>query len=190
MNQILFAVAFLLFMFTGLAAFAQTNDSTFQSESIIREDTSAVSSNSVESDETDDFSPGMLFLTLLGLAFICVCVGAGILLTVLGLLILFGLISFGIVSASVLVGLNRKSFAKGFKAFLVLASTTGGILFFGAGFWLLNKISHWWTTQTAILTGVTFGLLIGLAFGYFAYFVLQKLTTYFKQKLNLTTNNS
>jgi hypothetical protein len=43
-----------------------------------------------------DFSPGILFMVLLAFAFILFCVGAGIVLTVLFLLILFGLVSVGI----------------------------------------------------------------------------------------------
>ena len=190
MKQKLFITTFLLFILTSLTTFGQTADSTIRITSSVQADTISTKSNSMEYDESDDFSPGLFFFAMIGFVFILVCVGAGIVLTVLGLLIIFGLVSFGILSTSIIVGLNKKSFAKGFKTFIVLASTIGGLLFFGVGFWLLNKIVHWWTTQTAIITGATSGLIAGFAFGLLAYYILQRLTTYFKQKLNLTTEDN
>jgi hypothetical protein len=190
MKLTLFITTILLFTLTSLRTFAQTADSTIQITNSVQTDTITTKSNSMKYDENDDFSPGLFFFAMIGFVFILVCVGAGIVLTVLGLLIIFGLVSFGILSTSIIVGLNKKSFAKGFKTFFVLASTFVGLIFFGVGFWLLNKIAHWWTTQTAIITGATSGLFAGLAFGLLAYYVLQRLTTYFKQKLNLTTEDN
>jgi hypothetical protein len=190
MKQTLFITTILLFILTSLTTLGQTADSTIQITSSVQADTITAKSNSMEYDESDDFSPGLFFFAMIGFVFILVCVGAGIVLTVLGLLIIFGLVSFGILSTSIIVGLNKKSFAKGFKIFIVMASTIGGLLFCGVGFWLLNKIVHWWTTQTAIITGATSGLIAGFAFGLLAYYILQRLTTYFKQKLNLTTEDN
>jgi len=190
MKQTLFITTILLFILTSLTTFGQTADSTIQVTSSVQADTITAKSNSMEYDESDDFSPGLFFFAMIGFVFILVCVGAGIVLTVLGLLIIFGLVSFGILSTSIIVGLNKKSFAKGFKTFIILASTIGGLLFCGVGFWFLNIIVHWWTTQTAIITGATFGLIAGFAFGLSAYYILQRLTTYFKQKLNLMTEEN
>ena len=99
---------------------------------------------------------------------------------------MFGLISVGILSASILVGVNKKSLATGFKTFLVSSSTIGGLVICGLGLWLLNKITHWWTTKTAIIIGATCGLLAGFIFGLLAFYILQQLTTFLKKKLNLS----
>jgi len=190
MKQTLFIKTILLFIITSLTTFGQIADSTIYSRSFVQTDTINTKDTSMENDESDDFSPGLFFLTVIGLAFILVCVGVGIALTVMVLLILFGLVSFGILSTSFIVGLNKRSFAKGFKTFILLASTIGGLIFGGVGFWLLNKIIHWWTTKAAIINGLTSGLFAGLIFGFLAYYILQRLTTYFKRKLNLTIENN
>jgi hypothetical protein len=134
---------------------------------------------------TDDSAPGLALFALIGIGFVLACVGADIALTVIGLLIIFGLISFGILSASVLIGINRKSFALGFKTFLVSTSTIFGLLLCGFGFWILNQILHWWTTQTALTIGAGLGLFAGVAFGLTAFYVLQRLTTYLRDQLKL-----
>ena len=185
MKQTIFILTFWFSMLTSLTIFGQTNDTINPSTSAVQADTQMTTHNTAELDPSDDFSPGLFFFAMIGFIFILVCVGAGIALTVLGLSIVFGLVSFGILSTSIIVGLNKKSFAKGFKTFIILASTIGGLLFCGAGFWLLNKIVHWWTGQTAILTGATCGLIAGLVFGLLANYILQRVTNYFKTKLNL-----
>lgn len=146
-----------------------------------------IPANTTDPNEgTGDFSPGLALFALIGIGFVLACVGAGIALTVLGLLIIFGLISFGVLSASVLIGINKKSFALGFKTFLVSTSTICGFLLCGFGFWILNQFLHWWTTQTALTIGAALGLFAGLAFGLISFYVLQRLTTYLKHQLKLT----
>ncbi len=185
MKQTNFILIFWFSMLTCLTIFGQTSDSIKPFTTAEKANTLMTTHNTADFDQSDDFSPGMLFFALIGLALILICVGAGIVLTVLGLLAIFGLVSFGVLSTSLIVGLNKKSFAKGFKTFIVLSSTVGGLLICGTGFWLFNKIVHWWTTQTAIFTGATCGLLAGLIFGLLANYILQRLTNYFKTKLNL-----
>ena len=185
MKQTMFIITFWFSMLTCLTIFGQTNDFINPSTSVVEEDTLITTHNTAELDSSDDFSSGLFFFAMIGFIFIMVFVGAGIALTLLGLSIVFGLISFGILSTSIIVGLNKKSFAKGFKTFIILESTIGGLLFCSAGFWLLNRIVHWWTGQTAILTGVTCGLIAGLVFGLLVNYVLQRVTNYFKTKLNL-----
>ena len=123
----------------------------------------------------DDFSPGLLFFALIGAAFILASVGAGAVLTAFSLLIVFGLISLGVLSASIVVGLNKKSFSKGFKTFIVLGSTVNGIVIAIAAFLILNQLVHWWSTQTALVSGTAVGAIAGLGFGYLAIYILQKL---------------
>ena len=136
-----------------------------------------------EPDEVDDFSPGLLFFALFAFGIILLGIGAGIVLTVVGLLALAGLIGAGILSASILVGLNKKSFTKGFKTFLISAATVGGLLVGMIGFGVLNLITHWWTLQAALLSGSLIGIVAGFAFGLFAFYVIQRLTTFLRAKL-------
>lgn len=133
----------------------------------------------------DDFSPGLFFFALIGAGFILASVGAGAVLTVLGLLIVFGLISLGALSASVIVGLNKRSLSKGFKTFIVLVSTVNGVVIAIAGFLVLNQIVHWWSTETAVVSGLAVGAIAGLGFGYVAFYILQRLTAFFRKRLSL-----
>lgn len=160
-------------------------DST-QTTTPVKENSIGTTGNTTEFDETDDFSPMVFVVALIGFGLILASIGAGIALTVLGLFIILGLVSLGVLSTSIIVGLNKKSFAKGFKTFVVLSSTVFGLLMCGAGFFFLNTIFHWTTSQIALLSGATCGLLAGLLVGLSANFILQKLTDYFKTKLNLT----
>jgi hypothetical protein len=187
MKLLLFTTTILILLLTCMTTSGQSAASTTQTTKSVQADTITGKSDARKYDASDDFSPGLFFFAMIGFAFILICVGAGIVLTVFGLFILFGLVSFGILSTSIIVGLNKKSFAKGFKTFIVLASTFGGLFFCGVGFWLINKIFLWWTTQTAIITGTASGLIAGFTFGLLAYYILQRMTTYFKQNLNLNT---
>ena len=183
MKQIIFTLTVLLLTFVVVGG--QTLDSTTHSSATIQTDSLTKVSKADPYAGTGDFSPGLAFFALIGLGFVGVYIGVGIVLTVIGLLIVFGLVSVGILSASLIVGLNKKSFAKGFKTFLVLSSSVGGLIICGVGFWLLNKVVHWWTTKTAILIGASCGLLAGIAFGFLGFIILQRLTTFFRKQLNL-----
>lgn len=119
------------------------------------------------------------------IGFMLVCIGIGVALTLLGVLIIVGLISFGVISTSVLVGLQQKSFLKGFKTFLMLAATIGGVFIGGAGFWLLNKFAHWWSEKFALLSGSVLGFLSGLILGFLVLYVFQKLTAYFRKQFEI-----
>ncbi|MBP9083090.1 MAG: hypothetical protein KBH11_08435, partial [Bacteroidia bacterium] len=133
----------------------------------------------------NDFSPGLFFIAMLGFGFMLLGVGFGIALTFIVVLVISGLISLGVLSAAVLVGLNKKSYTAGFKTFIILGSLVGGIFLGGAGFWVLNRIMKWWTTETALLSGSFAGLIAGLLFGYTSWYVLRRVTGYFKGKLNI-----
>jgi hypothetical protein len=106
-------------------------------------------------------------------------------LTVFGLLILFGLISLGILSTSIIIGINKKSFVKGFRYFIIISSTVFASLIFGTGFWILNRIQHWWAAKVAIISGGTIGLLSGLIFGFLLIYVLRWFSNYFKARFNI-----
>jgi hypothetical protein len=126
---------------------------------------------------------------IIAIVFMLLVIGTGIALTVFGLLILFGMIGAGILSASILVGLNKKSFSKGFKTFLVSASTIGGLLIGVAGLWILNEISQWWPLNAILSAGSIVGLLSGFLFGLFAYNIVQRMTVFLKTKLTTFSNS-
>ncbi len=150
---------------------------------------SAHSLNDAQTEEYEDdvesgYDPGLGLFALFGIGFIFICVGAGVVLTIIGLLIIFGLIGAGILSASVLVALYKKSIAKGFKLFLISTTTFCGLFIGAIGFYLFNKIVHWFTTQTALIIGTISGLLTGALLGFLTFFVFKNLTALLKSKLH------
>jgi hypothetical protein len=146
--------------------------------------TRTLTTETEEFEDVDDFAPGLFLFAVLGFAAIFMSTVAGVVLTILGLLILLALIGAGIFSASILVRLNKKSFTQGFKTFLVSTTTIGGLFVGIAGAWIFNNSTHGSTLHTALVAGSIIGLLAGLSFGLFTFYVLQKLTTYLKTKFN------
>ncbi len=181
-NRFLGLVTVLLLTFSTSLAFSQTTDRIQVTADTLRQNQTENFHEEIE----NDFSPGLGLFALFAFGFMFICIGAGIVLTIIGLLILFGLIGAGILSASVLIGLYNKSFEKGFKTFIVSAITLGGLFIGATGLWLLNKIVHWFTTQAALTIGSVGGLLTGLLLGLLMFYVLQKLTAFWKDKLKTT----
>jgi hypothetical protein len=181
-----YTIIFTLLTLIFLTTYVKANDSLKEPTINTSVDTSSVSSQIDTYSETEeDFAPGLLFTALFALGFVLVCIGAGIFLATLVLLAVFGLVMLGVLSTSIIIGLNKKSFEKGSKTFIVLTSTIGGLLIGGTGFWLLNKVVHWWTPQTSILIGAGLGFLIGIGLGFLVFIILQRLTVYFKKSLNI-----
>ena len=174
-----FLLAFLLFTIgfnsanIGVQDVSNSQKRYVQSEEAIERD---------RFEGTDDFSPGLLFFAIFACVFVLVCVGAGIVLTLFILAIVFGLIATGIISASLIVGVYKKSFTKGFKTFLVSSSTVGFMVFGTLGFWILTKITHWWAMPVALLTGSLMGLISGLLFGILASYFIQQFAIFLKNK--------
>ena len=125
------------------------NIDTLSQEKVLYQDSSNTEADAFEG--TDDFSPGLLFFALLGLGLVLACIGAGIAVTVIALLILFGLIALGVLSTSVIIGLYNRSFAKGFKSFIVLFASSGGLVVCAAGLGIVSAIGNWWTS---LLNGI------------------------------------
>lgn len=186
MKPITIITTFILFLLSSPIVLGQTTDTTKQSIHSVQGDTLTTTPNTDQYRGTDDFSPMQLFFVLILLGVVLLLIGGGIVLTVTGLFIIFGLVSAGILSTSIVVGLYKKSFMKGFKTLIVLASTIIGLLAGVLSFWLIHKIINWLTTQASIISGAACGLLGGFVFGHFAFYILRGLTTYFKQKLKLT----
>jgi hypothetical protein len=184
-RRLLGFITILLLTFTTSISFSQTTDST-QLSTITTDTLSQYQTDNFHEELEDNFSPGLGLFAIFAFGFMFICIGAGIVLTIIALLILFGLIGAGILSASVLIGLYNKSFEKGFKTFIVSATTIGGLFIGATGFWFLNKIVHWFTTQIALTIGSVGGLLTGFVLGLLVFYVLQKLTAFLKDKLKTT----
>jgi len=174
MRQIISLIIFLILASTTFISYSQPADSLQETTSF----TDILNSAQTESYHEDDIAPGLAIFALFGIGFMLICIGAGIVLTIIGLLLLAGFIGAGIVSASILVGLYNKSFEKGFRTFLVSATTVGGFFVGGTGFWLLNKITHWFTTTNSLLIGSVGGLMTGLLLGIMLSYVIKKLTAF------------
>ncbi|MDJ1502561.1 hypothetical protein [Xanthocytophaga agilis] len=186
MKAILFLFAILLFVLIATPTLAQIADTTTQITQSVQADSLHTATNDPGYVE-DDFAPGILGAIILLFVFILVCIGAGIVLTIVGLVAAFALVSFGILSTSILVGLYQKSFAKGFKTLLVSTSTLVGLVCGGVGLGILNALLHWWEIGASVFIGSVCGTLAGFAFGILAYYIIQRFVAFFKQKLNLST---
>jgi hypothetical protein len=142
-----------------------------------------------DSEEVNNSSPGLFFFLIFGLMFIVVFVGVGITLTAATLFLIFGFISAGILSTSVLIALNRKSFSKGFRSFVALTTTLSGLIIGSVVFWILNLITHWWDYKIALLTGSISGLTAGILVGFLVFYVTRKITTNLRARLKLNLRN-
>ncbi len=139
--------------------------------------------NPTETEIQDDFSPMQFAMVAILGVLVLMAVGAGIVITVILLLILFGLVSAGIVSTSILVGLQQKSIKKGFKSSIILAGAVTGT--FGGAILLIiiNKIQHYTSSLNAGIVGGLTGLVGGLILGFLAFTIIKRLTEWFKKKI-------
>ncbi len=112
-----------------------------------------------------------------------ILIGTGIVVAVLTLFIIFGLITTGVLSVSVMVGLNKKSFMTGFKTFVITCSTVFSALIMALFFFIYNKIVHWWSGEKAALIGICTGLIAGFLLGALLMLIVRRLTEFFKTKL-------
>jgi hypothetical protein len=188
MNYIKILFCIILFNSCFEAVISQTGDSTLinhiKTDSLKADSVRLAHINST--DPFDDFSPGMAFISLVAFCLILVSVGAGIVLTIAAITVVFGMVTFGIASASLIVGLNKKSFTKGFKTFLVLILSIGGFLVGMILLYISNRIFHLQFSRSNILTiGGLSGLIGGFILGFIAFRIFQKLTELFRRKLNL-----
>ena len=137
--------------------------------------------NNVEDEEFNMFLFSML---ILGLIFICISLVITILAVIISLLTIFGLITIGALSVSVLVGLNKKSITTGFRTFVVFFSTFAMVILGALSFWILNRIVHWWSQMKSIILGSGIGLVSGLIIGIVIAFIIKKFSAFLKHKLD------
>ncbi|RYD83310.1 MAG: hypothetical protein EOP53_01220 [Sphingobacteriales bacterium] len=110
-------------------------------------------------------------------------VGAGMLVALILAFVLAAFISVGILSTSVLIGLHKKSFEKGFRIFWILCVNVGSIFINVPLFYFLNRIMQWFPAQTALITGIIAGVVGGFIFGIISFYIFRKLVVFLKTKL-------
>ena len=185
MKQIQFILYLLFFILPNLTISGQTLDTINRNGNHTAINVNVIADETSQFDETDDFSPGLFFFALIGVAIVLFSIGIGIAIIVLFLILLFGLVTFGVLSTSIIVGINKKSFSKGFKTFIILFSTICGSLICGMLFFSINEYYHWWSRMNSTIIGLSSGLFAGLLFGISTYYIIRYFTNYFKKKLNL-----
>jgi predicted lipid-binding transport protein (Tim44 family) len=166
-------------------SFGQSHDTLATAASPVSTTLASPESTTYATQPDNDFAPGLLGVAVAGVTLILGIIGAGIALTFLGVLLVAGLVSFGLLSASVLFGLHRRSFAKGFRIFVVSVCTVGGSAVGGVGLFFVSSFMHWWTPKTSLISGSVGGLLAGFLLGLFVCYFLQRLTRYVQTRLDL-----
>ena len=181
-----FLLAIILLIFTtALTAKAQVTDSAKPRTTQV--DSTVASSPTPDEDVENDFNPGLLMFALVFIGIIAGAAVFGVILTVITLLGIFAMVSFGILSASIFAGIYTRSVTKGFKVFFILCSIVVGGAFGCTALYTLNFFAHWYNVYDAILMGSAFGLVAGLAGGMISFYFLQRLAAWLRTKITIQT---
>jgi hypothetical protein len=179
-------LAVLILIFSSiLISQAQVTDSTKQKQATVQTDSLAASPAATDSVDDGGF---LLFLLLYAMgvcAIIVIGIAVGIAITVGAILIISAMVTAGIFSASVIVGIYTRSLTKGFKVFFVSCSIVAGGVFGAVALWILNLYTHWHDEVNALLMGAAFGLVTGLAGGMISFYFLQRLAARLKSKISI-----
>jgi hypothetical protein len=129
----------------------------------------------VEMDADDEeFNVFLFMFALAVLSLMTGCLIAGIIIVVSCVLLLLALVSFGIISVSLLTGYYRRSVSAGFKAFVMLSSCVAGTLAGFLGFTLIVKLFKLNVSdQQMLITGSVSGAVGGLLLGWVAYKIIR-----------------
>jgi small-conductance mechanosensitive channel len=138
-----------------------------------------------EAYDDTPFTAAFMVAIMIGTALLIGCVIAGAVVMMGLLFALFTMVSLGIVSTAIVVALHQKSFEKGFRTFVLLLCSIGGLTLGAVAFGVANRILHWVTLGVALLTGAGFGLVAGLVLGYANLFIIKRFAQYFKNFLQL-----
>lgn len=107
-----------------------------------------------------------------------VLVLAGLVIVSIAVALLLALITAGVASVSVIAGLHQRSLKAGVRFFFLsmtgLSGTAGGM----GIFFLINRITHGYSTGLMLLLGALLGTAAGWLCGRFALYALGKLTAY------------
>ncbi|WP_298148807.1 hypothetical protein [Flavobacterium sp.] len=131
----------------------------------------------------NDFAPGLFFFAMIAIAIMLILFGVGVAIVLLCCLCLLALTSLGIISSAVLYGLYKKSFLSGFRALVIAASTIFTGIFSAVSSSVINEFFHISSTRNVLVLGFLFGLVVGFFNGKLANLVLQKVLTFFKDKV-------
>lgn len=134
----------------------------------------------------DDF---LVVLMLMGALFFLLALIISVVLILIFFLILFFLISGGIVSVSVLVGVQQKSISKGFKTLFLIVSILGTTVVSVIFFYFINLIQHWWTADISIIAGIICGAISGWLLGLLIFKASGKLVASLRNKYNERINS-
>lgn len=170
-----------LLLLTDFSLSAQTADSVYQN----RLDTTSATAPVVVEDYSDDISPMQFPFFLVFIVFMFIVIGSGVAFALVLVSILFALTSLGLVSTSVIVGLNSRSFRKGFKTLVVGALSIAGLPMGVILFWSVHTAYNWLTLKTTLIFGALAGIATGFLLGILVYHTIVRLTTYFRKKLQL-----
>ena len=134
----------------------------------------------------DDFN---FFLLVFATIAISAMLGAALagMIVATGVLLLTGaFVSIGILSASILAAIYKRSITAGFKTFLYIVCPLAGMAIGAAGFYILIALFHLdISKQSGLIAGVTGGLLGGLLMAFAVYRVTSILLKYFLKKFQL-----
>ncbi|MFC3160804.1 hypothetical protein SAMN05443633_105152 [Chryseobacterium arachidis] len=118
----------------------------------------------------------------MGVIFFAIVVIVGVVLCLLFILLLIGLITAGILSTSVLIGIQQKSISKGFKTFFLGVSMVGCTIIAIIFFWFVNSVKEWWDTNISIIIGIFCGVLSGYILGLLMFVALKKIISLLQKK--------
>lgn len=173
-----------LILFTGNSLYAQTDTANKR----VQTDSSLVAKNS-QANSPDDEEFNLFLFSLIAVA-VCGMIGAAIIgafAATLVVLISAALISFGILSISVLAGLYKRSVAAGFKTLLYILCPIGGAVIGMSGYLIADKLFE---ISIPVNKGLLAGAVGGIAGGIIMAFAISKivivLAKFLWNKLNRT----
>lgn len=138
--------------------------------------------------EDDEFN---LFLLLFGAAMICFMIGGFALAAILFIILLVIFIAFiglGVISTSAAVGLYKKSYSAGFKAFFLVGGSVVGAIIGLLGFTLIVALFDITTSVNTIrISGAIIGLISGLLIGWVGFILSRKALRWITSKYRALT---
>ncbi|MEI2274158.1 hypothetical protein OHD16_18570 [Sphingobacterium sp. ML3W] len=127
----------------------------------------------------DDFIATLLLmgsLVFLALAVISILLGLLFIITIVLL------ISAGIISTSVIVGLQQRSITKGFKTLFLSSAILGSSIVSVIFCIFLNAVYDWSSNNMAMLIGLVLGIILGTGLGLLAFKAMAGLIRFLTSK--------
>lgn len=127
----------------------------------------------------DDF---LAVLLLLGSFVFLALTVISILLGLLFVATIILLISGGIISTSVIVGIQQRSITKGFKTLFLSSAIVGSTIVSVIFCIFLNAVYDWHSNNTAILIGIGLGIVLGIGLGLLTFKAMTELFRFLTNK--------